>query len=104
MRLSYTKLLKWKITIITYYLLYIISHYGISMSVTNEHKFSSYGNYTVSDKLDLYLPKTEIHIERKSDNRISYYRKNSINQEIRKSIPQSNDSIRFELCPVLPLH
>ncbi|NJK78241.1 MAG: hypothetical protein HC944_05855 [Nanoarchaeota archaeon] len=74
------------------------------MSVTKEQKYSSYGSYDVSDKLDLYLPNTEIHIERKSDNRLSYYRKNSTNQEIRKSIPQSKESISFELCPVLPLH
>lgn len=74
------------------------------MSLTKENKFSNYGNYDVSDKLDLHLPKTEIHLERKSDNRISYYRKNSSNQEIRKSILQSGGSTRIELCPILPLH
>jgi hypothetical protein len=74
------------------------------MSLTKENEFSSYGNYDVSDKLDLHLPKTEIHLERKSDNRLSYYRKNSSNQEIRKSILQSAGSTHLELCPILPLH
>jgi len=74
------------------------------MSLIKENKFSNYGHYDVSDKLDLHLPKTEIHLEGKSDNRLSYYRKNSSNQEIRKSILRSGGSTRLELCPILPLH
>ncbi|CAD6520765.1 conserved hypothetical protein [metagenome] len=74
------------------------------MSLTKENTFSNYGNYEVSDKLDLHLPKTEIYLKRKSNNRLSYYRKNSSNQEIRKSILQSDESTRLELCPILPLH
>lgn len=69
-----------------------------------KNKFSNYGKYEVSNILDLHLPQTEIHIERKSDNRLSYYRKNSSNQEIRKSILDSRKLVHFELCPILPLH
>ena len=67
-------------------------------------EFSGYGVYDISEKLDLLLPKTEIHIERKSNDRVVYYRKNSENQEITKSIPQSNNTAKIELCPILPLH
>ena len=70
----------------------------------SQHKFSGYGTYDVSDKLELQLPKTEIKIERKTDDRLSYYRKNSENQEVRKSIPNSSKKVQLELCPVLPLH
>ncbi|QLH05061.1 hypothetical protein C5F49_06820 [Nitrosopumilus oxyclinae] len=72
--------------------------------MSKEENFSGYGMYDVSDKLDLVLPKTEIHITRKLDGRLSYYRKNSTSQEIRKSIQQSNKDTKIELCPVLPLH
>ncbi|MHA7647774.1 DUF432 domain-containing protein [Nitrosopumilus sp. S4] len=71
---------------------------------TNDEKYSGYGEYSISDKLELKLPKTEINIEKKSDNRFSYYRKNSKNQEIRKSIPKSDGNIKIEMCPILPLH
>ena len=75
----------------------------MKLSAQNQ-EFSGYGTYDISEKLDLILPKTEIHIERKPDNRITYYRKNSENQEITKSIPQSSKTAKIELCPVLPLH
>ena len=70
----------------------------------DENNYSKFGQYNISEKLDLQLPKTEIHMTRKEDQRLAYYRKNSINQEIRKSIPQSNQSVQLELCPILPLH
>ncbi|MGY5147288.1 MAG: DUF432 domain-containing protein [Candidatus Nitrosopumilus sp. bin_7KS] len=72
--------------------------------MSTKENFSGYGMYDISDKLDLLLPKTEIHITRKLDGRLSYYRKNSTNQEIRKSIQQSNKDTKIELCPVLPLN
>ncbi|WP_420545252.1 DUF432 domain-containing protein [Nitrosopumilus sp.] len=73
-------------------------------SSAQNQEFSGYGTYDISEKLDLTLPKTEIHIKRKPDNRITYYRKNSENQEITKSIPQSSKTAKIELCPILPLH
>ncbi|MGY5151957.1 MAG: DUF432 domain-containing protein [Candidatus Nitrosopumilus sp. bin_6a] len=66
--------------------------------------FAGFGQYDVAEKLELQLPQTQIKIERKSDSRFSYYRKNSENHEIRKSIPQTKDNIRIELCPILPIH
>jgi len=69
-----------------------------------DDEYSGFGQYDISEKLELRLPKTEINIEIKEDNRFSYYRKNSENQEIRKSIPQSDENICIELCPILPLH
>ena len=74
------------------------------MSLIKEEGFSGYGKYDVSDKLDLQLPRTKIRIESKIDGLLSYYRKNSENQEIRKSIPYPGENICIELCPILPLH
>ncbi|MCV0391675.1 MAG: DUF432 domain-containing protein [Nitrosopumilus sp.] len=71
---------------------------------TNDKEYSGYGEFSISDKLELRLPRTEIYIEKKPDNRFSYYRKNSQNQEIRKSIPKSNGNIKIEMCPILPLN
>ncbi len=70
----------------------------------SDNDFSGYGEFDISEKLDLRLPKTEIKIEKKLDNRFSYYRKNSENQEIRKSIPKSSGNVKIELCPILPLN
>lgn len=69
-----------------------------------KNDYSGFGQYDISQKLELRLPKTEINIEIKEDNRFSYYRKNSEDQEIRKSIPQSSGKIKIELCPILPLN
>ncbi|WP_160272931.1 MULTISPECIES: DUF432 domain-containing protein [Nitrosopumilus] len=66
-------------------------------------KFSDYGKYVISEKLDLELPKTQIHFSRKQDGRLSYHRIDSTNNEIKKSLSPS-DSTEIELCPVLPLH
>ncbi|MGY5149962.1 MAG: DUF432 domain-containing protein [Candidatus Nitrosopumilus sp. bin_68KS] len=71
---------------------------------TEKDIFSGYGHYDIAEKLELRLPKTEIKIERKPNDRISYYRKNSENQEVRKSFPNSSKNVKIELCPVLPLH
>ncbi len=68
------------------------------------NNFSYYGHYDIAEKLELHLPKIEIKIERKPNDRISYYRKNAENQEVRKSFPNSSKNVKIELCPVLPLH
>ena len=72
------------------------------MSDENKTEFSPYGEYSISDKTELTLPKTKIIIEKK-DNRFSYYRKNSEDEELRKSLPGNND-ILLELVPILPLN
>ncbi|MDH3361039.1 MAG: DUF432 domain-containing protein [Nitrosopumilus sp.] len=69
-----------------------------------KNDYSGFGQYDISEKLELRLPKTEINIEIKEGNRFSYYRKNSEDQEIRKSIPQSSGKIKIELCPILPMN
>jgi len=67
-------------------------------------KFSTYGQYSIADKLQLTLPKTEIEIERKSENEFSYYRKNSENIIINKLIPRKGNDLQIELVPILPLN
>ena len=56
------------------------------MSKENQKQYSSYGEYSISDRLELHLPKTQIIIKKK-ENRFSYYRKNSEGQELTKSVP-----------------
>jgi hypothetical protein len=73
------------------------------MSIEKQNEYSSYGEYSISDKLEVFLPKTQIIIE-KWENRFSYYRKNSENQELRKSIPGNKEKIRIEIAPILPLN
>jgi len=73
------------------------------MSAENQNQYSSYGNYSISGRLELFLPKTHIIIEKK-ENKFSYYRKNSEDQELRKSFPVKKDKIRIELAPILPLN
>ena len=68
-----------------------------------KNDYSAFGQYNISDKLQLRLPKTQIIIEKK-ENRFSYYRKNSEDQELRKSVPGKKDALQIELAPVLPLN
>ena len=72
---------------------------------TNENQsFSNYGEYSVVEKLELKLPKTEIAIERKSENQFSYYRKNSQGEITNKIIPRTGKDLKIELAPILPLN
>ena len=66
--------------------------------------FSNYGEYSVVEKLELKLPKTEITIERKSENQFSYYRKNSQGDIANKIIPRTGKDLKIELAPILPLN
>ena len=52
----------------------------------SENAFSNYGIYDVDEGLDLFLPHTEIKIERVGKNAFSYFRKNSDGKIIEKMI------------------
>lgn len=67
-------------------------------------KFSNYGTYSVFDKLELKLPKTEIKIEQKSENQFTYFRKNSEGKITNKIIPRQGRDLHIELAPILPLN
>ena len=67
-------------------------------------KYSHYGEYTVVEKLELNLPKTEIVIERKNENQFSYYRKDSQGNITNKIIPRTGKDLKIELAPILPLN
>lgn len=66
--------------------------------------FSNFGEYSIVEKLELKLPKTEITFERKSENQFSYYRKNSQGQITNKIIPRTGKDLKIELAPILPLN
>ena len=44
-------------------------------SEKKQSKYSGFGTYTITDTLELDLPKTEISITHESDNKFSYRRK-----------------------------
>ena len=67
-------------------------------------RYSNYGEYTVVEKLELKLPKTEIVIERKSEEQFSYYRKDSQGNTTNKIIPRIGKDLKIELAPILPLN
>lgn len=73
------------------------------MSAENKSNFSSYGEYLVSDKTELKFPKTEILIEKKN-NYFSYYRKNSKDEITNKIITVTDNELKIEIAPILPLN
>ncbi len=73
------------------------------MSLENQEAYSNYGEYSISNSLELFLPKTQIKIEKK-ENSFSYYRKNSEGQELRKLLPGKKEKMEIELVPMLPLN
>ena len=73
-------------------------------SEKKQTKYSGFGTYTITDTLELSLPKTEITITHESDNKFSYRRKNSENEITNKLISASSNSLKIELAPILPLN
>ena len=74
------------------------------MEENTEVNFSKYGVYTITDSLQLLLPRTEIRIERIADNAFSYMRKNSEDEISEKIIPAKSNEIKIELAPIRPLN
>lgn len=73
-------------------------------SEQKQTKYSGFGTYTITDTLELSLPKTEITITHESDNTFSYRRKNSNNEITNKLVSASSDTLKIELAPILPLN
>lgn len=73
-------------------------------SEQKQSKYSGFGTYTVTDTLELTLPKIEIIITHESDNKFSYRRKNSENEITNKLISANSSSLKIELAPILPLN
>ncbi len=74
------------------------------MSSDTEASFSKYGIYETHENLELYLPNTEIKIERIGENAFSYFRKNSEGKIIEKMIPVQSNEIKIEVAPIRPLN
>jgi len=66
--------------------------------------FSNYGIYDIKENLELYLPNTEIKIQRIGDNAFSYFRKDSEGKIIEKMIPTKSNDVKIELAPIRPLN
>ena len=67
-------------------------------------EFSNFGEYIIDENLELKYPKTEIKIEKISENQFSYYRKNSQNEITNKIIPRTGQELKIEIAPILPLN
>lgn len=74
------------------------------MKSEKQTKYSGFGTYTITDALELTLPKTEISITHESDNKFSYRRKNSENEITNKLVSASSNTLKIELAPILPLN
>jgi len=69
-----------------------------------ENPFSNYGVYEISEKLELFLPNSEIKIEKIGDNAFSYFRKDSEGKIIEKMIPTKSNLFKIEMAPIRPLN
>ena len=70
----------------------------------SESVYSNYGVYEVNENLQLFLPNTEIKIDKIGENAFSYFRKDSEGKVIEKMIPVKSDEIKLELAPIRPLN
>ncbi len=70
----------------------------------SESVYSNYGVYEVNENLQLFLPNTEIKIDKIGENAFSYFRKDSEGKIIEKMIPVKSDEIKLELAPIRPLN
>ena len=74
------------------------------MSDSPKTAFSNYGLYDVNDNLELFLPNTEIKIQRIGENAFSYFRKDSEEKIIEKMIPSKSNNLKIEIAPIRPLN
>ena len=65
---------------------------------------SAYGQYTVHDTLELYLPGTVIKIDKTGTETFSYFRQDSKGDTTQKMIPCKSDTLTVELAPIAPLN
>ena len=72
--------------------------------MSTESNFSNYGLYDIKENLELFLPNTEIKIEKIGNNAFSYFRKDSEGKIIEKMIPTKSDDVKIELAPIRPLN
>jgi len=72
--------------------------------MSTENNFSNYGIYDIKENLELYLPNTEIKIQRIGENAFSYFRKDSEGKVVEKMIPTKSNDVKIELAPIRPLN
>jgi hypothetical protein len=69
-----------------------------------ESRYSKYGEYEITDNLELILPDTIIKIERVGEHAFSYFRRDSEGKIIEKMIPVKSNELKVELAPIRPLN
>jgi len=71
---------------------------------STESNYSKYGEYVITDNLELILPETIVKIERIGEHAFSYFRQDSEGQIIEKMIPSKSNELKIELAPIRPLN
>jgi hypothetical protein len=75
------------------------------MSENNaESNYSKYGEYVITENLELILPETIVKIERIGEHAFSYYRQDSEGKIVEKMIPSKSNELKIELAPIRPLN
>jgi len=71
---------------------------------TVESNYSKYGEYSITDHLELSFPETSVKIERIGEHAFSYFREDSEGKIVEKMIPAKSNELKIEVAPIRPLN
>ena len=74
------------------------------LSESESDNFSNYGDYVVSDSLNLTFPNVEVKIKKVSEKVFSYVRKDAEENLSEIMIPTRSNDLHIELCPIRPIN
>jgi len=69
-----------------------------------ESNYSKYGEYLVTDNLELNLPEITVKIQRVGEHAFSYFRQDSEGNIVEKMIPAKSNELKIEMAPIRPLN
>jgi len=69
-----------------------------------ESNYSKYGEYLITDYLELNLPEIVVKIQRVGEHAFSYFRQDSEGNIVEKMIPAKSNEIKIEMAPIRPLN
>ena len=69
-----------------------------------EANYSKYGEYLVTEHLELNLPEIVVKIQRVGEHAFSYFRQDSEGNIVEKMIPATSNELKIEMAPIRPLN
>jgi len=69
-----------------------------------ESNYSKYGEYLITDHLELNLPEIVVKIQRVGEHAFSYFRQDSEGNIVEKMIPAKSNEMKIEMAPIRPLN